>query len=100
MRVLDPIRVQRVDDGSLTALLQKYWERARRQSGKIQAQVARDASPDESYVSRLISGERVYPSRDGLILLGAWGLEVPVHELEEVLMAADYKPLVVRASLR
>jgi transcriptional regulator with XRE-family HTH domain len=100
MRVVDPVRVQRVDDGSLTALLQKYWDRARRQRGKIQPQVARDAWLDESYVSRLLSGERDHPSRDALILLGAFGLELPVEEVDELLMAADYKPLVLPASLR
>ena len=42
MRTLDPIRVQPVAGESLTALLQKYAERVRRQ-GKNQAQIARDA---------------------------------------------------------
>jgi hypothetical protein len=43
---------------------------------------------------------RVNPSRDALILIGAFGLELAVHELDEVLMAADYKPLVLPASIR
>jgi hypothetical protein len=100
MRTLGPIRVQRVDDGSLTALLRKFWNRAQRQGDKIQAQMARDAWLDESYVSRLLSGERDHPSRDALILLGAFGLELAVEEVDELLMAADYKPLVLPASLR
>ena len=99
MRTLDPIRVQPVAGESLTALLQKYAERAKRR-GKNQAQIARDAWLDESYVSRLFSGERVNPSRDALTLLGAWGLELAVEEVDELLMAADYKPLVLPASLR
>ena len=99
MRTLDPIRIQ-VDRGeSLVVLLKKCGERAR-QRGKTQAQIARDAWLDESYVSRLLSGERDNPSRDALILLGNWGLELAVEEVDEILIAADYKPLVLPASLR
>jgi transcriptional regulator with XRE-family HTH domain len=85
---------------SLTELLQKYGERVRRLKGKEQAQMARDAWLDESYVSRLFSGERANPSRDALILLGNWGLELAVEEVDELLMAAIYKPLVLPASIR
>ena len=99
MRTLDPIRVQ-VDRGEpLVDLLRKYGERTR-QRGKTQAQIARDAWLDESYVSRLLSGGRDNPSRDALILLGNWGLELAVEEVDELLIAADYKPLVLPASLR
>ena len=100
MTTLDPIRVQPVDGESLTDLLQKFGERVRRLKGKIQAQISRDAWLDESYVSRLFSGERTNPSRDALILLGNWGLELAVEEVDELLIAADYKPLVLPASLR
>ena len=100
MRTLDPVRVQPVPGESLTELLQKYGERVRRLKGKIQAQISRDAWLDESYVSRLFSGERTNPSRDALVLLGAWGLELAVEEVDELLMAADYKPLVLPASIR
>jgi hypothetical protein len=85
---------------SLSSLLRRFSDRLRFHKSKNQAQIARDAWLDESYVSRLISGERMHPSRDALILLGAWGLELAVHELDEVLLAADYKPLVLPASLR
>lgn len=100
MTILDPVRVQPVDGESLTALLRKYADRVRMRKGKTQAQIARDAWLDESYVSRLFSGERVNPSRDALTLLGAWGLELAVEEVDELLMAVDYKPLVLPASLR
>ena len=100
MTTLDPIRVQPVDGESLTELLQKFGERVRRLKAKTQAQISRDAWLDESYVSRLFSGERTNPSRDALVLLGAWGLELAVEEVDELLMAADYKPLVLPASLR
>ncbi len=99
MRTLGPTRLQRVADGSLTALLQRYGDRAKLR-GKRQSQIARDAWIDDSYVSRLLSGERESPSRDALILLGAFGLGLAVEEVDELLMAADYKPLVLPASLR
>ncbi|MEX2158129.1 MAG: hypothetical protein WEB04_01885 [Dehalococcoidia bacterium] len=99
MRTLDPTRVQRVANGTLTALLQRYGDRAKLR-GKRQSQIARDAWLDESYLSRLLSGERENPSRDAVILLGAFGLGLAVEEVDELLMAADYKPLVLPASLR
>ena len=92
--------LQRVAGDSLTDLLRKYSDRLRFRQQKRQADIARDCWLDESYVSRLISGERVNPSRDALILLAGWGLELAVHEVDEVLMAADYKPLVLPQSLR
>jgi len=99
MRTLDPTRLQTVVNERLTALLKKYAERVLRR-GKHQAQVARDAWLDESYVSRLLSGERSNPSREAIILLGGWGLGLAVEEVDELLLAADYKPLVLPASLR
>lgn len=99
MRTLDPTRLQTVVNGRLTALLKKYADRVLRR-GKHQAQVARDAWLDESYVSRLLSGERSNPSREAIILLGGWGLGLAVEEVDELLLAADYKPLVLPASLR
>ena len=99
MRTLGPVRVQPLAGEGLTALLRKYAERAIRK-GKTQAQISRDSWLDESYVSRLLSGSRDNPSRDALILLANWGLELAVEEVDELLMAADYKPLVLPASLR
>lgn len=81
---------------SLTGLLGQYRGRL----AKSQAAIARDAWLDESYVSRLFSGERSNPSRDALILLCAFGLELPVEDVDEVLMMADYKPLVLPQTLR
>ena len=54
-------------------MLRKYFEKVRFRENKRQAAISRDAWLDASYVSRLISGERSHPSRDALILLGAWG---------------------------
>ncbi len=100
MQSLDLKRFEVKPGESLSDLLRKFSDKLRFRKGKKQAEIARDAWLDESYVSRLISGERANPSRDALILLGAFGLELPVHELDEVLMAADYKPLVLPASIR
>lgn len=96
---LGPIRAHSIAGESLTALLQRYGNRAKLR-GKRQSQISRDAWLDESYVSRLLSGERDNPSREALILLGCWGLGLAVEEVDELLLAADYKPLVLPASLR
>jgi len=88
-----------VEQLPLTILLGKYRERVRRR-GKTQAQIARDSWLADSYVSRLLSGDRLNPSRDALVLLGCWGLELSVDEMDEVLISADYKPLVLPASIR
>ncbi len=53
---------------------------------------------DESYVSRLISGERDNPRRDVLLLLASWGLGLAVEETYELLVAADCKPLILPSS--
>jgi transcriptional regulator with XRE-family HTH domain len=84
----------------LTVLLAKYALRVRRLKGKTQANIARDAWLDNSYVSRLLSGQRLNPSRDALILLGCWGLELSVDEMDELLIAAEFRPLVLPASIR
>lgn len=80
----------------LTETLQRF----RAQLDKSQADIARDAWLNESYVSRLLSGERVNPSRDALILLSAFGLSLPAPDVDEILLAADYKQLVLPQSLR
>ena len=46
-------------------------------------------------MSRLLSGERDNPSRDALLLLASWGLGLAVEETDELLVAADYKPLIL-----
>jgi hypothetical protein len=44
-------------------LLRKFNDKLRSRKNKRQAQIERDAWLDASYVSRLISGERVSPAR-------------------------------------
>ena len=80
----------------LTRALQEYRDR----QSRPQADIARDAWLNESYVSRLFSGDRANPSRDALILLSAFGLRLSVPEVDEILLAADYKQLVLPQSLR
>lgn len=80
----------------LTDLLQHFRSKVE----KSQAQIARDAWLDESYVSRLMSGERANPTRDAVILLAGFGLGLSVPDTSEVLLAADYKDLILPQSLR
>jgi hypothetical protein len=80
----------------LTILLQKYDQR----TPKTQAQMSRDCWLDETYISRLLRGERRHPSRDALNLLAVFGLGLPLHLTDELLMAADYKPLALASAIR
>jgi transcriptional regulator with XRE-family HTH domain len=97
MKTLDLTGSRHTAGESLSVLLREYADRVLR-NGKTQAQVARDAWLDESYVSRLLSGERDNPSRDALLLLAGWGLGLAVEETDELLVAADYKPLILPSS--
>ncbi len=54
----------------LTQPLRRYKARL----DKSQADIAKDAWLDESYVARLFSRDRTNPSWDALILLAAFGL--------------------------
>ncbi len=90
------LRTYTVPARSLDELLRQYRERL----AKSQAEISRDAWLDESYVSRLFSGGRTNPSRDALILLSAFGLELRVEDVDDILLAADYRPLVLPQTLR
>lgn len=87
---------RRREELPLTAALRSFRDKL----NKSQAQIARDAWLDESYVSRLFSGQRDRPSRDAVILLAGFGMELSVPDVEEVLLAADYRQLVLPQSLR
>jgi transcriptional regulator with XRE-family HTH domain len=80
--------------------LSQLLRRHRVQLNKSQADIARDCWLDESYISRLFSGERTNPSRDALILLAVFGIGLCLEETDELLLAADYKPLALPTSLR
>ncbi len=81
--------------GPLTEVLQRYRARL----NKSQADIARDCWLDESYICRLFTGERTHPSRDALILLAVFGMGLGLEDSDEVLLAADYKPLALPTSL-
>ena len=81
---------------TLTQLLRRHRARL----NKSLADIARDCWLDESYISRLFSGERTNPSRDALILLAVFGVGLCLEETDELLLAADYKPLALPTSLR
>lgn len=83
-------------ESELTQLLQQH----RARQAKQQADIARDSWLDESYVSRLFTGERQRPGREALILLAGWGLRLSVEDTDELLMAAGYAPLVSPRTLR
>jgi transcriptional regulator with XRE-family HTH domain len=87
----------RIEVGTpLTQLLRRHRARL----DKSQADIARDCWLDESYISRLFTGERTSPSRDALILLAVFGIGLQLAETDEILLAADYKPLALSASLK
>ena len=83
------------DPDSLAGILVRHRARL----GKINADIARDAWMDEGYVSKLLSGEKFRPSRDVLIRLGAFGLNLAGPDVDELLMAAEYLPIVSPRSL-
>ena len=92
--------VRRAELGSRECPLTELLVEARQKTNKSQADIARDSWLNESYVSRLLSGERTNPTRDALILLSAFGLDLVVPDVDEILLAADYKQLVLPQSLR
>jgi hypothetical protein len=77
--------------GPFTKLLRELWER----SEKSQADIARDAWIDPGYLSKLLSGEKDKPSRDTVIRLAVFGLNLTRYETDDLLIAASYAPLVV-----
>lgn len=90
------------DDPSFTACLNRYWRR----SGLSLTALARRSWFDISYCSRLAHlpcdplnprhgnrGEKRHPSRDTVIRLGL-AMQLPIEDLDELLLAAGYAPLV------
>jgi hypothetical protein len=73
----------------LADLLRSYLSR----QDRSYAQVAAGAEIDVAYVFRLCNGRKANPSRDVLIRIAGWGLGLAPHEIDELLLAADYAPL-------
>ena len=89
-------------DESFSECLSRYVRR----SGLSLSQLARRSWLDVSYVSRLVhlpcdplnprlddGGERRQPSRDTVIRLGL-AMQLSMEEMDELLLAAGYAPLV------
>jgi transcriptional regulator with XRE-family HTH domain len=77
-------------------LIRQGIEKAKRNFGKTQEEIARDSCLSRHYVKALAQGRRARASRDALILLGAWGLELSIAEVDELLVAMDFKPLTLK----
>ena len=72
-------------------------KRLRTKADKSRYQVWRFSGIDQSYVARLENGKKDCPSRTTVILLGMALLrnsdQIELHEIEELLLAADFAPL-------
>lgn len=75
---------------AFTKLLRQHYE----QATKSQADIARDAWIDPGYLSKLLSGDKDRPGRDTVIRLAVWGLQLTRYETDDLLLAAEYAPLV------
>jgi hypothetical protein len=88
-------------DESFTACLRRFVRR----SGRSLTAIARAAWLDVAYISRLVnfysdprnervgtSWRRLQPKRDAVIRIGI-ALELPIDELDELLLSAGYVPL-------
>ncbi len=67
----------------------------RDKAGVGNAEIRRRTGIDEGYLSRLFSGERTRPSRDLIIRLATLGLGLDQFDTDELLLAAEYRPLVM-----
>ena len=74
--------------------------RLRKKSEKSRYRLAQFTGLDEAYLLRLESGQRQNPSRDVVVKLGlalvADSSRVSLHDVNELLLAADYAPLLGR----
>ena len=74
-----------------------HLELLRRRSGKSRYRLAQYTGLDQAYLMRLETGERSSPSRDVVIMLGLAIAEnvdsVGVHDIDELLLAAEFAPL-------
>lgn len=80
--------------------LAEVLRKCRAKSGKSQAEISRGCWLDESYLSRLFSGEKTSPSRDVVILVVGYGMGLAVEDTDEALLAADYRPIVPLRTIR
>ena len=68
----------------------------RLKAGLSRYRIAQTSGLDQAYVLRLETGERGKPSRDVVLMLGLALMQaqaVTIHDVDELLLAADYAPL-------
>jgi transcriptional regulator with XRE-family HTH domain len=69
----------------------------RKKAGKSRYRLAQYSGIDQAYIQRLETGERSNPSRDVVLMIGLALVEnlstVSLHDVDELLLAADYAPL-------
>ena len=74
--------------------------RLRERSGKSRYRVAQYSGLDEGYLARLESGERHHPTRDTVVKIALAlvenSAEVSIHDVQELLLAANFAPLLGR----
>lgn len=75
---------------AFTRLLRQKYEAL----DKSQADMARDAWIDPGYLSKLLSGEKVNPSRDLVVRLAVYGLQLSRYDTDDLLLEAGFAPLV------
>ena len=76
----------------------------RQRSGKSMYRLAQDSGIDQSYILRLERGEKDNPSCNTVLMIGFALVRncdsVDIHDVEELLLAADYAPLRRRSRPR
>lgn len=69
----------------------------RQKAGKSRYRLTQYSGIDQAYIQRLETGERNHPSRDVVLMLGYALVEssdsVTVHDVDELLLSAEYAPL-------
>ena len=82
--------------GQFSTVLRRLRER----SGKSRYRLAQYCGLDEGYLARLESGERQNPSRDTVVKIALAlvqnSAEVSIHDVQELLLAANFAPLLGR----
>ena len=72
----------------------------RARSGKSRYRMAQYSGLDEGYLARLESGERHNPTRDTVVKIALGLMEnsgaVSIHDVQELLLAANFAPLLGR----
>ena len=76
----------------------------RRRAGKSKYSLAQYSGLDQSYILRLETGEKDNPSRDVVLMLALALVHdsdsVGIHDVEELLMSAEYAPFRRRSRPR